>query len=68
MRCLPLPCPDSSNCTHGLVLDGECCADCSVCMYRDIMYNDGEVFTPENSPCDTCTCEVSWVLISKEVM
>ncbi|XP_022097519.1 uncharacterized protein LOC110982993 isoform X2 [Acanthaster planci] len=56
VRCLPLPCPDSSNCTHGLILDGECCADCSVCMYRDIMYNNEEVFTPENSPCDTCTC------------
>ena len=47
-----------------MILDGECCADCSVCVYRDIMYNDEEIFSPENSPCDTCSCMVSLFVAS----
>ena len=59
INCLSIPCPDSSSCSHGFVLEGECCADCSVCEYEGGIYQDGVVFTSQRDSCLTCRCEVS---------
>ncbi|XP_070548454.1 fibrillin-2-like isoform X9 [Ptychodera flava] len=54
ITCGDLDCP--AVCEYGLTLPGDCCANCSLCLYDDILYESGDPI-PNDDPCISCFCQ-----------
>ncbi|XP_023238974.1 uncharacterized protein LOC111637659 [Centruroides sculpturatus] len=44
-------------CNNPKPVENECCPVCPECELNGRFYQNGDVFTPNGDPCDTCTCE-----------
>ncbi|XP_071959599.1 uncharacterized protein [Antedon mediterranea] len=56
ISCLPIPCPQPV-CSNGVKVEGQCCLDCTMCMFENMMYDNNEAFTPQSDPCAECVCQ-----------
>nr|XP_054760001.1 kielin/chordin-like protein [Lytechinus pictus] len=56
INCVPVPCLESSSCTHGVQIEGVCCPDCTVCEFEGNLYRNGSSFTPSDANCRKCQC------------
>ncbi|KAF4529064.1 hypothetical protein B566_EDAN006086, partial [Ephemera danica] len=54
VECRAEVCP--VHCTHGVLLSGACCLDCSSCEYKGRLYRDLKVFRSPDDPCLSCLC------------
>ncbi|XP_035826566.1 uncharacterized protein LOC101845560 [Aplysia californica] len=44
-------------CSNPVTVPGQCCPVCPTCNYDGRLYGDGDEFTPNGDPCDSCFCE-----------
>ncbi|XP_033101456.1 kielin/chordin-like protein [Anneissia japonica] len=44
-------------CTHPQLQPGDCCPTCIDCYYNGIVYQNNEVFVPQNNNCQECICQ-----------
>ncbi|XP_064096609.1 kielin/chordin-like protein [Macrobrachium nipponense] len=57
VECSVLLCPELS-CPNQVRVNGSCCPICDQsCEYNQVRYTAGQKFTPEDRPCQICTCE-----------
>lgn len=53
VTCVPKPCP-AVSCKNPV--QGQCCAECSDCMYQGRRLRNGQRFRDNNNPCNECVC------------
>ena len=56
VTCDKVSCP-TLTCSSPMPMAGQCCPVCpKLCQYEGLSYDDGETFSPPNSPCQECLC------------
>ncbi|XP_070188785.1 uncharacterized protein [Littorina saxatilis] len=56
VTCDGIACPQVT-CSNPMPMAGQCCPVCpKLCEYEGLSYDDGETFSPPNSPCHECLC------------
>ncbi|XP_066541573.1 kielin/chordin-like protein [Hoplias malabaricus] len=46
-----------SGCHHPNTEPGECCPSCYNCLFNHRIYENGQIFSDPDNPCQSCTCQ-----------
>ncbi|XP_006820547.1 kielin/chordin-like protein [Saccoglossus kowalevskii] len=45
------------ECQHGVLLPGDCCSQCTDCLYNGKTFSDGSTFVVNGETCTQCSCQ-----------